>query len=250
MTSRVSPALSFGRVANEYERVRPDYPAAAVDRAVDALGLGATGDVVDLAAGTGKLTRLLAKRFGRVLAVEPDDSMRSVLERVVPGVEARAGTAERMPLPTASADAVFVADAFHWFDAPVALREIARVLRPRGGLALLTNEWWETEPPVPARMLDLLREPFVRSGRAAAVEDGEAWRRAFADSAFEPLRGETFVDEVVVSADELVALYVTTSSIASLPAGEREELAGTLRSLLDGTYGLPTTVEVFWTRLA
>jgi ubiquinone/menaquinone biosynthesis C-methylase UbiE len=130
-------ALSFGNVAELYERVRTEYPQEALDLLSSELELDRGATVLDLAAGTGKLTRPLAERFARVVAVEPNDAMR----RMIDGAEVHAGTAERIPLPNASVDAVFVGEAFHWFDGPAALREIARVLRPAGGLALLWKQW-------------------------------------------------------------------------------------------------------------
>ena len=237
-------AQSFGAAAAEYERVRPDWPSAVVDRAAELLGLGPDAEVVDLGAGTGKLTRLLADRFERVVAVEPDERMRSLLE-----VESYGATAERLPLPDASADAVFVGDAFHWFQAPAALREIARALRPRGGLVLLWNDWWKTEPPIPEEASALLREQFERSGRSFQA-DVYAWRGAFDGSPFEPPREERLSHAVVRSAAELAALYCSTSSVASLPEAERQALRRRLLELLSGEYRLPFEVELVWTRLA
>jgi ubiquinone/menaquinone biosynthesis C-methylase UbiE len=237
-------AQSFGAAAAEYERVRPEWPPAAVDRAAALLGLGRDAKVVDLAAGTGKLTRLLAERFDRVVAVEPDERMRALA-----GDGALAGTAEAIPLADASADAVFVGDAFHWFDAPIALAEIARVLRPRGGLVLLWNDWWETDPPIPEAASELLREPFERSGRSFQA-DVHAWRGALDDSPFEPPREERLRGETTRSAEELATLFCSTSSIASLDPAEREELRARLVDLLDGEYRLPVEVELVWTRLA
>jgi len=236
-------ARSFGRVAELYDRVRPDYSQASLDRVQEVLALGPESCVIDLAAGTGRLTHELAKRFARVIAVEPDDAMRSLIA----DGEVVAGTAESIPLPDASADAVFVGEAFHWFDAPAAVREIARVLRPRGGLALIGNQWWHTDPRLPDRALELLDVPFVRSGRASTVE---TWREAFAGSPFEPLRDETFPSEVVVDADRLLDLYATTSSLAVLPEVERVTLLAQVRPLLAGPYRLPIRVELTWTRLA
>jgi ubiquinone/menaquinone biosynthesis C-methylase UbiE len=237
-------AQSFGGVAADYNRVRPDWPPAAVDRAAELLGLTSEADVVDLAAGTGKLTRLLAARFARVVAVEPDARMRAVL-----GAEGVEGTAERIPLPDRSVDAAFVGDAFHWFDAPVALAEIARVLRLRGGLALLWNQWWETDPPIPEAAAALLREPYERSGRAAAVRHYD-WRAAFAGSPFETPREERLTGEAVVSSEELVALYRSTSSIAALEEAAWRPMRKRLSELLRGTYRLPLTIDLVWTRLA
>jgi SAM-dependent methyltransferase len=238
-------AQSFGNVATLYDRVRPEYSKAALDRVCTAVDLERASKVLDLAAGTGKLTRALAARFEHVVAVEPDDAMRSLIR----DVEAYDGTAERIPFPDGSFDAVFVGEAFHWFDGPAALSEIARVLRPNGGLVLLWNTWWETEPRIPERALELLREPYERSGRAAMVEENN-WRDAFSGSPFEPLREETFSKPTEVDSDELVDLYLTSSSVAALNEDERDELSSELRILLSGRYRLPITVELAWTRLS
>lgn len=137
--SELHPATRGFAAADVYERGRPGYPAAAVELIVERTGLRPGRRLLDLAAGTGKLTRLLVPSGAEIVAVEPIDEMRARLERSAPGVEALAGTAERIPLPAASVDAVTVAQAFHWFDAEVALREIHRVLRPGGALVLLWN---------------------------------------------------------------------------------------------------------------
>ena len=235
--------LSFGRVADEYERVRPEYTEEAVDHVAWGLGLEPTATVLDLAAGTGKLTRVLQRRFAHVIAVEPDDAMRAKIDG-----DARAGSAESIPVADVSVEAVFVGDAFHWFDARVALAEIARVLRPRGGLVLLWNDWWDTEPPIPQAAAELLREPFERSGRSFQA-DVQAWRGGFEGSPFEPPREERLRGETTRSAEELATLYCSTSSIASLDPEEREALRRRLVELLEGEYRLPVEVELVWTRL-
>jgi ubiquinone/menaquinone biosynthesis C-methylase UbiE len=236
--------LSFGNVAELYDRVRPEYPEEALDLLSSELGLDESATVLDLAAGTGKLTRPLAKRFARVIAVEPNDAMRSLIH----GVEAHAGAAERIPLEDASVDAVYVGEAFHWFDGPAALHEIARVLRPRGGLALLWKMWWEVEPPIPEEALELLSDPFVRYGRSAKAH-GDEWREAFEESPFDPLREEALADEAEVGSDLLVDMYLTGSSIALLAEAERDALGARLRELLGGRYRIPISVELAWTRL-
>src|SRR5213078_1772929 len=111
----------------------------------------------DLAAGTGRLTKELRRRFADVVAVEPDERMRAVHRTAL------AGSAEAIPLDAASVDAVFVGEAFHWFDPEVAIPEVVRVLRPRGGLAIVSTHWWETEPPLPGAALEVLSEPYERS---------------------------------------------------------------------------------------
>jgi ubiquinone/menaquinone biosynthesis C-methylase UbiE len=133
---RVAASSSFARSAAAYERARPGYAPAAVAFLVERLGLGIGRVVVDLAAGTGKLARQLVPSGAHVVAVEPLAEMRSLIPA---GIEALGATAEAIPLPDASADAVTVAQAFHWFDAEAALGEIERVLRPDGLLALVSN---------------------------------------------------------------------------------------------------------------
>lgn len=132
-------ARHFERAADDYERARPTFPAEAIEHLRRELDLRPGRVVLDLAAGTGKLTRLLVRSGARVIAVEPLDGMRAVLEQAAPGVEALVGTAEAIPLPDESLDAVTVAQAFHWFDLDRAYREIHRVLRPGGGLAVVWN---------------------------------------------------------------------------------------------------------------
>jgi len=151
----IDPARSFELAAEEYEATRPSYP----DEVLDLLPVANDAVVLDLGAGTGKLTRVLARRYARVTAVEPLDGMRGILERVVPGVEALAGSAEQIPLGDASVDAVFAAQAFHWFDHERAVAEIGRVLRPGGILALVWNGPDASRPnPLPPAYLAYLGE--------------------------------------------------------------------------------------------
>lgn len=128
-------ALSFGSVAANYHLYRPRTPSALLDWLLPP----SARDVVDLAAGTGALTELLVQRSVSVTAVEPDPGMREVLVDAAPGAVVLAGTAEDIPLPDSSADALFAASAWHWFDLPRAVPEIARVLRDEGALCVLRN---------------------------------------------------------------------------------------------------------------
>jgi SAM-dependent methyltransferase len=235
--------LSFGNVAQTYHRTRPAYPQTVLDLAQEVLELRSDARVLDLAAGTGRLTHELVQRFAHVVAVEPDENMRALIT----DGEVLAGSAEAIPLAAASVDAVFVGEAFHWFDAPLAVAEIARVLSPRGGIALIWVHWWETEPPLPDAALELLRGPYVRSQH----ERREPWDGAFVGSAFEPLRAERFADELPsLEPHALLELYSTTSSIAALPSGERAALVAAVLPLLEGPYRLPIRVELTWSRLA
>ena len=131
-----------------YERARPGYSDDAVAHLLGSLGIGAGSRVLDVAAGTGKLTRALVAAGAEAVASEPSGSMREVFTTSVPGTPQIACTAEQLGVADGSFDAVTVAQAFHWFDAPVALAEFARVLRPGGGLGLVWNERDESDPVV------------------------------------------------------------------------------------------------------
>ncbi|MCW2573171.1 MAG: class SAM-dependent methyltransferase [Frankiales bacterium] len=133
-------ALSFGSAAAEYDAARPSYPADAVRWAI-----GGARRVLDLGAGTGKLTSVLQALGIDTIAVEPDDAMRAL----VPG-PAVAGTAEAIPLPDASVDAIVVGQAFHWFDAALAMPEMVRVLRPGGTVGMFWNMFDDAVPWVTA----------------------------------------------------------------------------------------------------
>jgi SAM-dependent methyltransferase len=232
--------LSFGNLAETYHRVRPPYSSRLLDRAQEALELEAGARVLDLAAGTGRLTEELRHRFADVVAVEPDERMRAVHGG------AFAGSAEAIPLEDANVDAVFVGEAFHWFDPAAAIPELARVLLPGGGLAIVSTHWWETEPPLPDAALELLSGPWERS----QPQRRPPWDEAFAGSPFEPLRYERADDELNVDVETLLTLYSTTSSLAALPPDERAVLFERVRPLLAGPYRLPLRHELVWTRLA
>jgi SAM-dependent methyltransferase len=232
-------ALAFGAVAGTYDRVRPRYFVPLLDRAQEVLELSPAACVLDLGAGTGRLTRELVGRFSSVVAVEPDEEMR----RLVGAGTVLAGTAEAIPLDDGSVDAVFVGEAFHWFDPGRAIAEIARVLRSRGGLAVIWTHWWETEPTLPESVVTMLREPFDRSSN----QRRPPWDSAFDASPFEPLRCARFEEEITVDADTLLALYSTTSALAALQDDERAALLAAVRPHLAGPYRLPIKHGLSWT---
>jgi ubiquinone/menaquinone biosynthesis C-methylase UbiE len=249
--SRTARASSFGNRAADYDRARPEYSAEAIDLAAARLGLGAGSEVLDLGAGTGKLTRTLVDRFARVTAVEPDQSMLAVLTQVTDCHLALEGRAEAIPLAGDSVDAVFVGQAFHWFDTDAALPEIVRVLRPRGGLVLIWNTWWKTEPPIPPAAQEVTRRVSERPGLERHALETDEWRMGFDSSPFEPLREEKVEPEVLrLGADRLVTLYLSTSVFGTLPPDELAQVEEELRRLIVGEYDLPIGTELYWTRLA
>jgi SAM-dependent methyltransferase len=145
--------MSFGTIATDYDRLRPSPPEAAIDWLLPAGGQVA----VDLGAGTGLLSRALARQVPRVVAVEPDERMAAVLRDRSPGVEVVPGRGEAIPLPDASADGVFISSAWHWMDPELAVPEIARVLRDGGRFGLI---WTSRDREVGwMRELNRLREP-------------------------------------------------------------------------------------------
>lgn len=250
MSPREAPPDAFGRTAREYELGRPGWPGELLDRVAADLGLGPEAEVLDLGAGTGKLTRELVPRFQRVVAVEPDDDMRTVLQEVVPGADARAGTAESIPLGDGEVDAVFSAEAFHWFANDEALAEIVRVLRPGGGLSILWN--------YPLEYADLGEEAeavigaaFERGGQPGLprVLSGE-WRGPIERAGFEELREESLERELVRSRDEWIANMLSVSSIAHQPREDRDELARRLRELIPAHREIrnPVRTTAYWTR--
>jgi SAM-dependent methyltransferase len=227
-------AASFGRVADAYDRGRPPYPRAALAWLAEELDVTSASTVLDLAAGTGKLTDALVPLAARVIAVEPLAEMRRVLTARRPEAEVLAGRAEGIPLPDRSVDAVFVAAAFHWFDAEVALEEIHRVLRSGGGLGLLWNRpEWEDETWYPefTAMLDRAREEQEAPNRYVAGE----WRAALErSSAYGPVRKREFRHVHRVTRDGFLARVASWSVFAVLPDAERDELLGAVAGLLDG----------------
>jgi SAM-dependent methyltransferase len=217
-------SAGFARSVAAYERGRPGYPPAAVDFLAARLRLGPGRTVVDLAAGTGKLTRPLLAAGADLVAVEPVAEMRAALPA---GARAVEGTAEAIPLATASADAVTVAQAFHWFDGDAALAEIHRVLRPGGALALVWNRR-QMDDPLNQAIEELIAP---HRGHTSALRTG-AWRGAFERTKlFGPLEERVFPNEQSLDADELVDRIASVSFIAALDEKERTKLLRAARAL-------------------
>lgn len=222
-------AGSFGAAAEVYDRSRPSYPVEAVRWVLppDARR------VLDLGAGTGRLTGVLLDLGLDVVAVEPSDDMRAL---VPARAEVLAGTAEQVPLPDGSVDAVLVGQAFHWFDRAAALPEVARVLRPGGTLGLLWNERDESVEWV-RRVWDLF------SGEPERFEG---------DAPFAAMAGlgapehERFAHEQPLDADLLVDLVASRSVLITMPEDERVEVLQQVRAAApEGSFLLPYLTDAW-----
>lgn len=235
-------AQGFGAAAAAYEKGRPSYSDDVVAWLADRLGIGPDRQVVDLAAGTGKLTRLLAATGAQITAIEPVDAMRDQLLVACPGIDAISGTAEEIPLPDRSVDAVTVAQAFHWFDPAVALTEIARILRPGGSLGIVFNER-DTRVPWVADLSTIIRWDQRQRWRVPYTVEVD-WAEVVDEHgpAFGPVQryDSTYIQPM--DADTLVQRVLSTSFIARLPVAEQAAIADQVRDLvapLGGTFDLP-----------
>ena len=252
MTIHEQAAKGFAAGADAYERGRPEHSRESVALLARELGFGPGSRVVDLGAGTGKLTRQLVELGADVVAIEPIPEMRAKLEEALPQVQVRGGTAEDLPLPNHSVDAVLVAQAFHWFDALRALSEIRRVLRPGGGLGLI---WQARDASVPwvARLNEIIDaaddgHPRFRTG---------AWRSAFELTAlFEPLQEATLHSVQRATPEAIVDRVASISYIAAMTDEHRQPVLADVRRLLSTdpatagleTIELPHVVHVYWSR--
>ena len=245
-------AQGFDTTADAYEAARPTYPPEAVAHVVGHGRIGPGARVLDLAAGTGKLTRLLVPTGAAVTAVEPVAGMRQRLVGTLPGVEVVDGTAEALPLGDGTYDVVTVAQAFHWFDAPAALTEIGRVLRPGGHLFLL----WNTRDR---------RHDWVRAFGDLLVDDPDAERpydsyydvdyAAVVAAAGGFTAVERWEHEWVqpMDADLLVDRAASVSVVGALDPAGRERVLARVRRLADthpdlagrAWFGFPYTTRVY-----
>jgi ubiquinone/menaquinone biosynthesis C-methylase UbiE len=222
-------AEQFASVADAYERGRPEYPPAVVGAIAAELRLAPDATMLDLAAGTGKLTRALLAAGMDVVAVEPQAPLREKLAARVGAERVRDGLAEAIPLPDASVDAVTVADAFHWFDKAAALTEIRRVLRPRGGLAVLTTipDWRG------ASWADELGKTMERLRPEHPGFDGQPWQDVVRGA-----RGWSEPREIRVTSSQsadaktIVDYLVSVSFIAAMPDEQRGETLTQMAALI------------------
>lgn len=217
--------------ALDYDELRPSYAADAVAWVYERARLGANAVVVDLAAGTGQLAKGFVALGVRVIAVEPATNMRSVLESNLPSVRVVDGTAERIPLGDATADAVVVGNAFHHFDVEAAFAELRRVIRPGGALALF---WADADAdgvlgPI-ARAVDRVVERARVS--ASIIRAYRKWTEPPERiEGFTPFERRSFGTTQAIDPSRLADLFATSSDVASLPPPNRDALLERIRTL-------------------
>ncbi len=235
-------ARGFEDVAEAYERGRPGYAPEAVAWLAARLALGPGKTVVDLGAGTGKLTRQLVETGSRVLAVEPIDAMRHVLAETVAEAAVLEGTAEAIPLPDASVDAATAGQAAHWFRPDEATAELARVVRPGGAIGFVWN-MRETGDELLARVEKLLAPYRER----APVPDSPRWGEALARGPFTALERRDFEHVQELAAHDLPRLVSSYSYIGGLEPAERAAVLERVRALAEGVdrVRLPYRTEAY-----
>ncbi|HEX3510553.1 MAG TPA: methyltransferase domain-containing protein [Solirubrobacteraceae bacterium] len=235
-------AARFGAVADAYERGRPDYTPAVVGAIAAELGLAPGARVLDLAAGTGKLTRALIAGGFDAVAVEPQAQLREHLAAAVGAERALDGVAEAIPLADGEVAAVTVADAFHWFDAPRALMEIERVLAPGGGLAVLvTLPDWRG-----ASWGDALGRMIAEARPEHPQFDGTPWQESVrARSAWTEPREIGITIPQSASLQRTLDYLSSISWVAALDEGERAAMLSRAATLIEeGEMPLETRLHV------
>jgi SAM-dependent methyltransferase len=247
VASREERARSFGAIADDYDRLRPSPPEAAVDWLLPARREVA----IDLAAGTGLLSRMLAKRFERVVAVEPDARMATVLRARSPGVRAVPGTAEAIPVADASADGLFVSSAWHWMDPDRAIPEIARVLRDGGRFGVI---WTSRDHDVEwLRELGRSRMISQRRGADAADPDGQdparprSWRRTAtlpSGGLFGNIETESFTFTRMMTVSGFVDMLGTYSGVITASKEDRAAALASARATLEQRFPGAEEVKV------
>lgn len=224
-----SAQQGFSIQAATYAQGRPDYPRQLTGWLTDTLRINPRSSVIDLGAGTGKFTRLLSTLAPSLIAVEPVEAMGAQLSKLLPDVRLLSGSAEAIPLPDASADALVCAQAFHWFATEAALAEIHRVLKPDGRLGLVWNVRDESVDWV-AAITDIIT-PY--EGDTPRFHTGR-WREAFTGEYFSAPEMSCFAYQHVGSPQEVIMdRFLSVSFIAALPAAQKTTVTEQLRQLID-----------------
>jgi SAM-dependent methyltransferase len=222
-------AERFSDVASRYESGRPDCPPAVIGAIAAELELAPGATVLDLGAGTGKIARALVAGGFDVIAIEPQPPLREVLAERARGARVLDGVAEAIPLPDGSVDAITIGDAFHWFDRPRALAEIARVLRAGGGLVLITTgaDWR------PASWSDELAELIQRGRPEHPYFDGEPWQQSVAAAGgFSDPWDVRVVVRQPTHPDRILDHIASFSWIAAMDQDEREQTLKRIREVI------------------
>jgi len=247
--ARIDPmAEAFGAAAADYERARPSYPAQAIATLRSEAQIGPGRRVCDLAAGTGKLTRLLAGTGAEVVAVEPVAGMRAQLAEVLPEIDVLDGTAEAIPLRDASVDAVTVAQAFHWFKFEPALAEIRRVLAPGGSIAILFNQRDER-----VSWVKTWNDVIEWHSRRIAYYQNTDWTALLQDNGFEDVGYRATEWNQPLTRDLLAARVRSVSYIADEPPDVQQEYVDRVLALVEGfddSFPLPYVTHVWFARRA
>ncbi|MGQ0618040.1 MAG: class I SAM-dependent methyltransferase [Acidimicrobiia bacterium] len=241
---RAAAVAGFGAGVADYESGRPGYPDEVVAGLGRRLGLSPGARVGDLGAGTGKLTRALVGHGWDVVALEPVAAMRALLAETVPAARVVAAWAEALPVRAGSLDAVCVAQAFHWFDAPRALAECTRALRPKGGLAVLFNERDQREPWVAAMSAAI--EWHQHSPSQYQRTD---WGEVIQAGGFGPVGRLSVEWSQPVTGEVLAAQVASISYVASAaPARRRRYVEAVLALVADRAepFLLPYVTTLWW----
>jgi ubiquinone/menaquinone biosynthesis C-methylase UbiE len=245
--ARIDPmAAAFGPAAADYERARPSYPPAAIEVLRAEAGVGPGKRVCDLAAGTGKLTRLLVTTGADVVAIEPVPGMRAQLAEVLPDIDVLDGTAESIPLDDDSVDALTVAQAFHWFRFDEALTEIRRVLRPGGSLAILFNQRDERVPWVKT-----WNDVIEWHSRRIAYYQTTDWSKLLHEHAFADVGYRSTEWTQPLTRDLLASRVRSVSYIADEGPDAQQEYVDRVLALVEGfgdTFPLPYVTHVWFAR--
>jgi len=253
-TPHVHPTATegFSRGAETYSRGRPDFPPQALAWLLTDLGLRAGTTALEIGAGTGKFTRLLAATGASVIAVDPAAAMLERLVAELPAIAALRGHAHSLPIASGICDAVLCAQSFHWFATPAALAEIRRVLRPGGVLGLIWNVRDQSIDWV-AKLTEIMA-PF--EGDTPRYDGGE-WRRVFPARGFGPLHEKSFAHTHVGAPEQVIVDRIASVSfIAALDAPERERVLDQVRALIAATPAIarsdavefPYVTRAYWCR--
>ena len=221
--------------ASDYDELRPSYAPEAVAWVADRGSLRRGSVVVDLAAGTGQLSRRFAPLGVEVIAVEPAANMRMALHERLPSLRIEEGTAERIPLDERSVDAVVVGNAFHHFDRSAAFAEIHRVLGPGGVLTLFWAWPLEDEQRAMPGMEEIYEAVEAARGASEIATAYRSWSDVPGDaSGFGPFERREFRVTHEIPSARLADLYATSSDVASMPPGSRDELLDRIREFSRG----------------